>query len=444
MRILFLLIFIGVKTMLMGQSTNRFKFETEQIISLFQKQEFQKISNRVAPMYSAFYSAITLEKDWAELIGTYGAYKSHRIVNLNANAAGYYSASAEINFAYLPFVLSLSFDSSWQVMSIGFSQSHKMYVAPNYVNVELFNENNFKLKNDLYELNASLCIPIKEGKSPLVIIIGESGPTDKDGTYDINLPYKDLAWGLSSKGFATFRMDKRAVAHGIQMMYQRNNYESFTCREDYLDDLYKALDTLVQIPEIDTKAIYIIGHGQGGMLIPLICKEKPYIKGGVFLGVNHKRVQEMMIDQYHYLTKVTPAKKAEFDLQIRRAQFSMSKKLNPLTEHKYMPFEVQATYWIWLNKYEHVKMAKKIKKPLYILQGQRDYQVSNENFEAWKKSLKNKKNVQFKSYTNLNHLFEEGAGESTYSEYFTKKNIPEFVINDIYEWLIRCQSQANQ
>jgi dienelactone hydrolase len=439
MRALFVIVMLSIHAIAMAQSSNKCKLETEKIISLFTQKEFQKITNHVAPIYRAYYSAITLEKDWAELIGTYGAYKSHRIFNLNANAAGYFSSSAEITFSYLPFVLSLSFDSSWQVLSIAFSQSHKIHVTPKYVNVELFNENNFKIKHDLYELNASLCLPLSEGKTSLVILIGESGPTDKDGSYDINMPYKDLAWGLSSRGIATFRMDKRAVSHGIQMMYQRNNYESFTCREDYLDDLYKAIDTLVQIPSIDTNSIYIIGHGQGGMLIPLICKEKPLIKGGVFLGVNHKRVQEMMIDQYHYLTKVTPAKKAEFDLQINRAQYSMSKKLNPLTEHKYMPFEVQATYWVWLNNYPHVKLAKKMDRPLLILQGERDYQVSNENFELWKKSLKNKKNVGFKSYPMLNHLFEEGTGESTYSEYFTKNNIPEYVINDIYNWLLQSQ-----
>jgi fermentation-respiration switch protein FrsA (DUF1100 family) len=104
-----------------------------------------------------------------------------------------------------------------------------------------------------------------------------------------------------------------------------------------------------------------------------------------------------------------------------------------------MPFEVQATYWVWLNNYPHVKLAKKMDRPLLILQGERDYQVSNENFELWKKSLKNKKNVGFKSYPMLNHLFEEGTGESTYSEYFTKNNIPEYVINDIYNWLLQSQ-----
>jgi dienelactone hydrolase len=444
MKKLFLLLFICIHQVLSAQTINRCKFETEQIINLFKEKQFDKITNKVASMYSAYYSPITLEKDWAELIGTYGEYKSHRLVNLSTNAAGYFSSSTEIQFAYLPFVLSLSFDSSWQVMSIAFSQSHKIHVAPAYVNVEAFTEQTFKVKNEEYELSANLCLPNSEGKHPLVIIIGESGPTDRDGSYDINLPYKDIAWGLSSKGFASFRMDKRAVAHGIQMLFKRNNYESFTCREDYLDDLYKAIDTLVQMPSIDANSIYIIGHGQGGMLIPLICKEKPFVKGGVFLGVNQKRVQEMMIDQYQYLIKVTPAKKAEFDLQIRRAKYSMSKKLNPLTEHKYMPFEVQATYWVWLNNYQHVKMAKKMKQPLFILQGERDYQVSTENYLLWQNSLKKKKNAQFLLYPKLNHLFEEGEGESTYSEYFTKKNIPNYVVYDIYNWLMTIEKQTTK
>ena len=103
----------------------------------------------------------------------------------------------------------------------------------------------------------------------------------------------------------------------------------------------------------------MLGHGQGGMLIPYIFKDKPYFKAGMMLGVNQKRVQEMMIDQYNYLSKVTPGKKTEYDEQIERAIRSMNKKLNPLTQHHLMPYDVQATYWIWLNKYPHVKMATK-------------------------------------------------------------------------------------
>ena len=38
-------------------------------------------------------------------------------------------------------------------------------------------------------------------------------------------------------------------------------------------------------------------------------------------------------------------------------------------------------------------------------------------------------------YKKLNHIFFEGETESTYSEYFVKGNIPDYLIKDMVDWL---------
>jgi dipeptidyl aminopeptidase/acylaminoacyl peptidase len=113
----------------------------------------------------------------------------------------------------------------------------------------------------------------------------------------------------------------------------------------------------------------------------------------------------------------------------------MDKKLNPLTEHHLMPYDVQATYWIWLNQYPHLEIAKKLSKPQLILHGERDYQTNMENYDLWKKTLAKNTKATLKLYPRLNHLFYAGDAQSTYSEYYLKSNIPAQVIEDINLWL---------
>lgn len=420
--------------------------ETEQksraILDLFVAKKFAKIEQQVDSAYRSYYSAITLERDWAELTGTYGEYESAKPVHFEANE--YYNFMAyKIKFAYLPYIFNVSFNNNGDIVYISFMAAHKMYVAPDYVDVSKFVDKKFNTINGMYDLSGILSVPNLEGKNPLIIIVPEAGPTDKDGSYGENKPYKDLAWGLASNGNLVYRYEKRSNDYGIFMLKAKTAYESFTPREDLLDDLYKMIDTLKTLPNVDPERIYILGHGQGGMLCPLIAKERKDVKGVIMMGANAKPMQENMIDQFEYLTSVTPSKKEEYDEQTINAKRSMNKKLNPLTEHHLMPYGVQATYWIWLNQYNQVEVAQNLKKPMLILHGDRDYQTNMENLALWRKSLKKNSNATILDYEKLNHLFYTGESQSTYSEYTSLiSNIPAYVMEDICTWLKITQSTS--
>jgi fermentation-respiration switch protein FrsA (DUF1100 family) len=76
-----------------------------------------------------------------------------------------------------------------------------------------------------------------------------------------------------------------------------------------------------------------------------------------------------------------------------------------------------------------------LKTPLLILQGERDYQVTMDNFAAWKKGLAGRPNVTLKTYPKLNHLFIEGEGKSTPADYEKPGHVSEAVIADIAGWI---------
>ncbi|MCF8254159.1 MAG: dienelactone hydrolase family protein [Bacteroidia bacterium] len=433
-RIILLSFLLLVQTNLFSATFQEVEAKSRAVIDLFVSKQFTILESQIDPLYKSTYTAISLGRDWEELTGTYGQYVNAKPVNFEVNE--YYQFIAyKMNFEYLPYIFNISFNAEGKIIYISFMPAHKMYVAPNYCDISKISERKINVVNGFYEMPGLLSRPNSDAKAPLVIILMEAGPTDKDGSYEENKPYKDLAWGLSTNGYAVFRYEKRANNYGIYMMKDKAAYETFTPREDLLLDLYKIIDTLKTLPDIDPSRIYILGHGQGGMLAPLVAKEREDVKGIVMMGANAKPTQIMMIEQYKYLTEVTPNKRDEYDEQTAKALVSLDKKLNPLTEHSKMPYNVQATYWIWLNNYKHLEITKKLKKPVLILHGDRDYQVNMSNLELWKKTLVKNKDVTIKNYPKLNHLFYSGEVKSTYSEYYMIGNIPDYVITDITNWL---------
>ncbi len=70
-----------------------------------------------------------------------------------------------------------------------------------------------------------------------------------------------------------------------------------------------------------------------------------------------------------------------------------------------------------------------------MLQGERDYQVTMEDFNLWKDNFANDDNWEFKSYTKLNHLMMAGDGKSSGAKYVIKGDVSSELIQDIVDWM---------
>ena len=70
-----------------------------------------------------------------------------------------------------------------------------------------------------------------------------------------------------------------------------------------------------------------------------------------------------------------------------------------------------------------------------VLAAERDFQVPMTDFEAWKKALAGKKDVMFKSYPTLDHLFIAGQGKSNEDEYKKPGHVSPEVIDDLAKFL---------
>lgn len=77
-----------------------------------------------------------------------------------------------------------------------------------------------------------------------------------------------------------------------------------------------------------------------------------------------------------------------------------------------------------------------VDSPLLIMQGGLDLQVNTEHFDVYKSLLATKDYVVFEEYSELNHLFSDGKGETVQTAYMRRGQISTEVIDDIIQFVM--------
>ena len=149
------------------------------------------------------------------------------------------------------------------------------------------------------ELSGTLTVPSNAKKSPAVLLMPGSGPTDRNGNQpglQTNLLF-DLSDTLVKNGYATLRFDKRPVAR-YQNVWPKTNPEvsRFFSFENHLADAKAAYEFLKSRPEVDPENIYILGHSEGGLIANQIAPDlKP--AGLILLGSPGRSMATILREQ---------------------------------------------------------------------------------------------------------------------------------------------------
>jgi fermentation-respiration switch protein FrsA (DUF1100 family) len=149
-------------------------------------------------------------------------------------------------------------------------------------------------------------------------------------------------------------------------------------------------------------------------------------------------LEDVIPEQLIYIFSLDGSVSPEEQKQIDQAkeQAAKVKALKPEeASSTTLIFGAPASYWLDLRGYDPAESAKALKQPMLILQGERDYQVTMEDFKRWKAALAGKSNVELKSYPGLNHLFITGTNRSAPLEYNQPGHVDERVVEDIAAWI---------
>jgi dienelactone hydrolase len=334
-----------------------------------------------------------------------------------------------------PLDVKVVFNSEVKITGLFFTPSGK-YKRPPYVDVSKFDEEAVSVGKGLLQLDGMLSLPKGDGPFPAIVLVHGSGPNDRDESIGPNKPFRDLAQGLASRGIAVLRYEKRTKQHQVLMAMVAS---SITVKEETIDDAVSAVETLAGHDKIDPKRVFLLGHSLGGMLIPRIGKASSSIAGFVVLAGSTRPLEDLVLEQTRYIASLAGTLSDEEQKKVRELEQQVarvkSSDLSESTPNSELPFGAPAKYWLDLRGYEPATEALALQKPMLILQGERDYQVTMEDFANWKKSLGSRKDVALHSYPGLNHLFMEGQGKSRPEEYAKPGNVAVGVIDDIAKWI---------
>jgi fermentation-respiration switch protein FrsA (DUF1100 family) len=340
---------------------------------------------------------------------------------------------------WLPFLLSLGLAIALIINAVagcGGAGGGGSQGAPDYADPDSFSEQEVTVGSGEWSLPGTLTMPKGEGPFPALVLVHGSGPNNRDEGGDLIAPFKDLAWGLASQGVAVLRYDKRTLVYQDELAAQGGD---ITVWEETVDDAAAAVDLLLGTEGIDTGNVFVLGHSLGGMLIPRIAGVSPQARGFVILAGPARPFEDLIMEQTAYIASldgvVTPDEQASLDhLRIAVARVK-SPELSPSTPASELPFGASASYWLDLRGYDPAESARSIDRPILVLQGERDYQVTMEDFQRWKDALSGMPNVTFKTYPDLNHLFITGTGKSVPSEYNLPGHVSQAAVDDIASFI---------
>jgi len=144
--------------------------------------------------------------------------------------------------------------------------------------------------------NARLNLPANgDGPFPAVLLVPGSGPIDMNATggavridnetgsiiYPPARPFFDIAQYLSERGFAVLQYDKRGI--GANFTILDSNVWGNTTVNDLENDAEKALEVLIQQPEVDSNSVTLIGHSEGTMYVTRIAINNPDMVDNIVL-----------------------------------------------------------------------------------------------------------------------------------------------------------------
>lgn len=412
----------------------------QQVLGEISSGQFDIVEGRYDARLSGALAPGQLAMAWGRVLAAVGSFES--VVSARVGKTGTLDVVIlECKFQKGEIDAQIAFGPEGKLAGLHFGphrESPPPWVPPAYAKPDSFSEQRLTLVNGNFELPGTLTVPQGDGPFPAVVLLQDVGPHDQDQTVGPNKPLKDLAWGLATHGIVVFRYIKRTLKYGEQ---SNADPAKLTVDDETMSDAHAAVALVSKQPKVDPKRIFVVGQGFSAYLAPRIAGNDPQIAGIVMLAANTRPLEQLLLDEVHYVAaKGGTAPTADDQKQIAAVEDGVKKiespDLKPGEMITLLGSALPSSYWLDLRSYKPVEAAEALKIPMLILQGQRDFQAPPAtNFDQWKTALASRGNVSLKLYPDLNHFFISGAGLPLPQEYEKPGHVDEQVVTDIAAWI---------
>jgi len=301
-------------------------------------------------------------------------------------------------------------------------------------------------------LAATLTLPADaDGPVPGVLFIAGSGPVDRDenATGLKTDVFRQLAASLAKAGIGSLRYDKRGVG-------QSGGVFAHVSMEDLMVDARAALSALKSSAGIDPQRVFLLGHSEGGILAPIIATEDSDLDGVVLLaapahsldwiiraqieeanramGRSENEVQTALAQEDQYLNFVRNSSGDWSDYTFDQLADAMPW----LTQEKYSELKMTSLSWLREHfRHDPIKTIEKVRCPVLIVQGEKDYQVPAGEATLLASALKDAGNtdVTVDLIPDLNHLMRHHPEEPNLTYRHLDEPVDARVTDAITAWI---------
>lgn len=436
--IFFVFIALVIAINIKAQDSNQCKNIAIDVIRMFQNNQPDSIYNMMDDKMQKAISPEQLSMIWPAFItndGNFVKWENQK----EKTFQGYLLIETNLMFERKSYTMRLAFDDETKISGLFFVPIRTYSVKddlPANKSTAYWTEEPLKVKTGMISLPGVLCIPKNTKTYPIVVFVHGSGPNDMDETIGPNKIFADLAHALAEKGIASLRYDKRTYV--IQQTGDTSIPYS-GLENVVIEDAVAALDIALRTVPQGNK-VFILGHSLGASLAPEIANRVKNLGGIIMLAGTPIPIEDEVLRQTKYLYKENC-----FSCKERKEYRDMKKRVENVKNIDHflllhqvpdLPLVNDTAFWRDVHHMNPGEELLKSQIPVLILQGERDYQVTMKSFEKWFELADGKKNIEFKSYPKLNHLFHESEGKSYPKEYSVQGVIPGYVKSDISLWIL--------
>lgn len=275
-----------------------------------------------------------------------------------------------------------------------------------------------------HTLAGTLTRPRTAGRVPAMVTISGSGPQDRDASLSIlprYRPFREIADTLARRGIAVLRLDDRGTGAST------GSFAGATTA-DFADDVRAALAYLRARPDVDAGRLGLIGHSEGGLIVPMVAATDTALRAAVVVAGPARTGREILRFQQRSMIDRAPGLSAAGrDSAFAAAQTAL---------------DTEAARQPWLRfflDHDPLPTAGKVRRtPVLVLHGETDRQVTAEQAEALAEAFRaaGNRDVTVRVLPEVNHLLlrDPDGDPSRYTTLPSREVAPE-VLGVLAEWV---------
>ncbi|MCC6988053.1 MAG: alpha/beta fold hydrolase, partial [Acidobacteria bacterium] len=273
---------------------------------------------------------------------------------------------------------------------------------------------------------------------PAVVLIGGSGPADRDGTVAGIPVLGHIAKGLVDAGFLVIRYDKRGIG-------QSGGRAETATLADYADDARAVVTYLRKSrKDADPKRIAVLGHSEGAWVALQLGRLEKDIAALVAVAGASGTGGALVLEQQQHLLdvlKVSPEEKKDKAALQGRINAAATGQGTWDEVPKELRAQADTPWFASYLAFDPAKVMKDVRQPLLIVQGELDTQVPPYHADALAALAKARKRqvaADVVKIPGVNHLLVP-AGSGEVSEYasLADKQVSAQATTAVAGWLTR-------